>query len=91
MRKSLASQDHPEQFAKSNRELELVKMRSEMVRLRAATWRLWFALGLGVVGSVGVALSIHNTKVIFLAVSVLIIFFGVVQFSLWSKVRRSWL
>ena len=68
-----------------------MKMRSEMVKLRAATWRLWFALGLGVVGSAGVAFSIHNTVLIFLAVSVLIISFSLVQFSLWSKVRRSWL
>jgi hypothetical protein len=62
-----------------------------MVKLRAAAWRLWSALGLGVVGSVGGALSIRNTMLISMAVSVLIIFFSLVQFSLGSKVRRSWL
>ena len=69
-------------------------MRSKMVKTVIATWRLWLALGLGVLGTVGAVLSLSigsNTMLIFLAPSVLITLVGLVQFSLWSTLRRSWL
>ena len=70
----------------------MVEMRSETVKPGTATWRLWLALGLGVFGALGAVLSIRsNMMLIFLALSVLIALVGLVQFSLWSTLRRSWL
>jgi hypothetical protein len=67
-------------------------MRSKMVKPDTGTWRLWLALGLGVLGTLGAVLSIRgNLMLISLALSVLIAMVGLVQFSLWSKLRRSWL
>jgi hypothetical protein len=71
-----------------------MKMRSKMVKAVTATWRLWLALGLGVLGTLSAVLSLSigiNTMFIFLALSVLITLVGLVQFSLWSTLRRSWL
>jgi hypothetical protein len=63
-----------------------------MVKPGVATWRLWLALGLGVFGVLGAVLSIRsNMMLIFLALSVLMTLVGLVQFSLWSKLRQSWL
>jgi hypothetical protein len=71
-----------------------MKMRSKIVKAVSATWRLWLALGLGVLGTLSAVLSFSigsNTMFIFLALSVLITLVGLVQFSLWSTLRRSWL
>jgi hypothetical protein len=69
-----------------------VKMRSKRVKPWAATWRLWLALALGVLGSLSAVLSMRSNIVLLcLGVSVLITVLGLVQFSLWSKLRRSWL
>ena len=71
-----------------------MKMRSKMVKAVSATWRLWLALGLGVLGTLSAVLSLSigsNTMFIFLALSVLITLVGLVQCSLWSTLRRSWL
>ena len=65
-------------------------MRSKMIKPGTATWRLWLALGLGVLGTLGAVLSIRsNLMLIFLALSVLIALVGLVRFSLWSTLRRS--
>jgi hypothetical protein len=72
----------------------LVEMRSKMVKAVTATWRLWLAVGLGVLGTLSAVLSLSigsNTMFLFLALSVLITLVGLVQFSLWSTLRRSWL
>jgi hypothetical protein len=69
-----------------------VEMRSKMVKLATATWRLWLGLGLGALGTLSSVLSIgSNLMLIILALSVLMVLLGLVQFSLWSKHRRSWL
>jgi hypothetical protein len=69
-----------------------MEMRSKMVKPGTATWRLWLALGLGVLGTLSAVLSIRsNMMLIFLALSVLMALVGLVQFSLWSTLRRSWL
>jgi hypothetical protein len=66
-------------------------MRSKMVKAATATWRLWLTLGLGVLGTLSTVLSIRSDMMlIFLALSVLMALVGVVQFSLWSTLRRSW-
>ncbi len=65
-----------------------------MVKPSTATWRLWLGLGLGGLGILNAALGLSigsNVVPIFLAVSVLIALVGLVQFSLWSKLRQSWL
>ena len=68
-----------------------MEMRSKIVRPGTATWRLWLGLGLGVLGTVSATLSIgSNLMLIFLALSVLMVLVGLVQFSLWSKLRCSW-
>ena len=68
-----------------------MEMRSNMVKLGTATWRLWLGLGLGALGTLSAVLSIgSNMMLIFLALSVLMVLLGLVQFSLWSKLRRSW-
>ena len=69
-----------------------MEMRSKMAKPGTATWRLWLALGLSVLGTLTAVLGIFsNMMLMLLAVSVLIVLLGLVQVSLWSKVRRSWL
>ena len=69
-----------------------MEMRSKMVKPGTATWRPWLALGLGVLGTLSAVVSIRsNMMLIFLALSVLMALVGLVQFSLWSTLRRSWL
>jgi hypothetical protein len=64
----------------------------KMVKLGTATWRLWLGLGLGALGTLSAVLSIgSNMMLTVLALSVLMVLVGLVQFSLWSKLRRSWL
>lgn len=63
-----------------------------MVKPGTATWRLWLGLGLVALGTLSAVLSIaSNLMLIFLALSVLMVLAGLVQLSLWSKLRRSWL
>jgi hypothetical protein len=63
-----------------------------MVKPGTATWRLWLGLGLVALGTLSAVLSIgRNLMLIFLALSVLMVLAGLVQFSLWSKLRRPWL
>jgi hypothetical protein len=71
-----------------------VDMRSKMVKPGTATWRLWLGLGLGGLGILNAVLSLSigsNWTLIFLALSLLLAWVGLVQFSLWSTLRRSWL
>jgi hypothetical protein len=71
-----------------------VEMRSKMVKPGTATWRLWLGLGLGGLGILNAVLSLSigsNWTLIFLALSLLMALVGLVQFSLWSTLRRSWL
>ena len=57
-----------------------------------ATWRLWLGLGLSGLALLSVVLStISSVMPMFLALSVLIALVGLVQLSLWSRLRRSWL
>jgi hypothetical protein len=61
-----------------------VEMRSKMVNAVTARWRLWLALGLGVLGTLSAVLSLSigsNTMFIFLALSVPITLVILVQFS----------
>jgi hypothetical protein len=72
----------------------VVEMRSKMVKPGTATWRLWLGLGLGGLGILNAVLSLSigsNWTLIFLALSFLMALVGLVQFSLWSTLRRSWL
>jgi hypothetical protein len=65
-----------------------------MVKPGTATWRLWFGLGLGGLGILNAVLSLSigsNWTLICLALSLLTGLVGLVQFSLWSTLRRSWL
>jgi hypothetical protein len=63
-----------------------------MVKPGTATWRLWIALGLGILGTLSAVLGIRsNMMLVFLALSVLMALVGLVQFSRWSTLRRSWL
>jgi len=65
-----------------------------MVKPSADTWRMWLGLGLGGLSGLNAVLALsicRNVMPIFLAVSVLIALVGLIQFSLWSKLRRSWL
>jgi hypothetical protein len=65
-----------------------------MVKPGADTWRMWLGLGLGCLCGLNAVLAFsigRNVMPIFLAVSVLIALVGLIQFSLWSKLRRSWL
>jgi hypothetical protein len=69
-----------------------VEMRSKMAKPSTARWRLWLGLGLGGLGILSAVLSTgSNMMLIFLALSVLMALVGLVQFSLWSTLRRSWL
>jgi len=71
-----------------------VEMRSKMVKPGTATWRLWLGLGLGGLGILNDVLSLSigsNWTLIFLALSLLMALVGLVKFSLWSTLRRSWL
>jgi hypothetical protein len=72
----------------------VVEMRSKMVKPGTATWRLWLGLGLGGLGVLNAVLSLSigsNWTLILLALSLLMALVGLVQFSLWSTLRRSWL
>lgn len=63
-----------------------------MVKAGTATWRLWLALGLAVLGTLTAVLSlsiVSNMMLIFLGLSVLMPLVGLVQFSVWSTLRRS--
>jgi len=69
-------------------------MRSNMAKLGTATWRLWLGVVLVALGTLTAVLSISigsTMMLIFLALSVLAALVGLVQFSLWSKLRGSWL
>jgi hypothetical protein len=69
-------------------------MRSKMVKLGTATWRPWLGLGLGGLGILNAVLSLSigsNMMLILLALSVLMTAVGLVQLSLWSTLRQSWL
>jgi len=67
-------------------------MRSKVTKLGTTIWRLWLGLGLSVLGVLSAVLSRgSNLMLIFLALSVLMVLLGLVQFSLWSKLRGSWL
>jgi hypothetical protein len=71
-----------------------VEMISKMVKPGTATWRLWLGLCLGGLGILNAVLSLSigsNWTLIFVALSVLMALVGLVQFSLWSTLRRSWL
>lgn len=55
-------------------------------------WRLWLALALSIVGVVMGLLSIRSDMMLpILAPAVLVLLTGLIQFSLWSKVRHHWL
>jgi hypothetical protein len=63
-----------------------------VVKAGEATWRLWLGLGLGGLAILSAALSTVSTVIlIFLELSALIAIIGLVQLSLWSRLRRSWL
>lgn len=65
-----------------------------MVKPDADTWRLWLGLGLASLGALNAVLAFsigRNVMPTFLAVSVLMALVGLIQLSLWSKTRRSWL
>ncbi|MBZ5687552.1 MAG: hypothetical protein LAP86_21245 [Acidobacteriia bacterium] len=69
-------------------------MRTKMVKPDADTWRLWLGLGLASLGALNAVLAFsigRNVMPTFLAVSVLMALVGLIQLSLWSKTRRSWL
>ena len=71
-----------------------MEIRSKMAKLGTATWRLWLGLGLVALGTLSGVLSVcigSTMMLIFLALSVLMALVGLVQFSLWSKLRSSWL
>jgi hypothetical protein len=69
-----------------------MEMRSKIVKPGTPTWRLWLALGLGILGTFSAVLSIgSDLMLIFLALSFLIAVVGLIQFSLWSRLRQSWL
>jgi len=70
-----------------------MEMRSKMAKRGTAAWRLWLGLGLVAFGTLRAVLSVSigsTMMLIFLALSVLMTIVGLVQFSLWSKLRRSW-
>jgi hypothetical protein len=63
-----------------------------MVKTDTATWRLWMGLALGAFGTLSAGFSIYsNFTLIILSVSVLVVILALVQLSLWSRLRRSWL
>jgi hypothetical protein len=67
-------------------------MRLKIVNSGTATWRLWLGLGLSGLAMLSVVLStLSGVMLMFAALSVLIALVGLVQLSLWSTLRRSWL
>jgi hypothetical protein len=69
-------------------------MRSKMAKLGTSTWRLWLGLGLVALATLSAVLSVSigsTAMLIFIALSVLLAMVGLVHFSLWSKLRGSWL
>jgi cytochrome c biogenesis protein ResB len=69
-------------------------MKDKMVKPGADTWRMWLGLGLGGLSGITAVLALsigRDGMPIFLAVSVLVALAGLIQLSLWSKTRRSWL
>ena len=70
----------------------MAEMRSRIVKSGAATWRLWLGLGLSGLAMLSVVLStVSSVMLMFPALSVLIALVGLVQLSLWSRLRLSWL
>ena len=70
----------------------MAEMRSKIVKSGAATWRLLLGLGLSGLAMLSVVLStLSGVMLMFAALSVLIALVGLVQLSLWSTLRRSWL
>jgi hypothetical protein len=70
----------------------VAEMRSKIVKSGGATWRLWLGLGLSGLAMLSVVLStLSGVMLMFAALSVLIALVGLVQLSLWSTLRRSWL
>jgi hypothetical protein len=71
-----------------------MEMRSKIETPGNATWRLWLGLSLAGLGILNAVLSLSiggNMMLMFLALSVLMALVGLVQFSLWSAIRQSWL
>jgi hypothetical protein len=76
---------------KTHEGTQAVKMRSTVVKA-GIQWRLWLGLGLCALAILIAALSTPRTVMLmFLALSALVVLVGLVQLSLWSKLRRSWL
>ena len=70
------------------------EMSAKMVKPISDKWRLWLGLGLGGISGLNAVLGLSiagNPMPIFLAFSVLMALVGLIQFSLWSKTRKSWL
>lgn len=70
------------------------QMSAKMVEPSSDKWRPWLGLGLGAIAGLNAVLGLSiagNLMPIVLAVSVLMALVGLIQFSLWSKTRRSWL
>jgi uncharacterized membrane protein len=67
-------------------------MRSKTTKPGTATWRLWLGLALACLGILNAVLGLRitsNMMLMSLALSVLMAVVGLIQFSLWSKLRRS--
>lgn len=70
----------------------MAEMRSKIVKSGPATWRLWLGLGLSGLAMFSVVLgTVSSVRLMFAALSFLIALVGLVQLSLWSTLRRSWL
>jgi hypothetical protein len=70
----------------------VAEMRSKIVKSGPVTWRLWLGLGLSGLAMFSVVLStVSSVMLMFAALSFLIALVGLVQLSLWSTLRRSWL
>lgn len=70
----------------------MVKIRSTVLKVGSATWRLWLGLGLCALAILIAAVSTpRSVMLMFLALSALVVLAGLVQLSLWARLRRSWL